>query len=291
MAEQNKPDGALSITKYDTPGGEVTISSDTVRKYLVRGGGNVSDQEVLMFLSLCKYQKINPFINEAYLIKYGTSDPAAMVVGKDCFLKRAVRNSRYKGHEVEISEDGQKARASVYVEGYKVAIVVEVDFSEYVGKKKDGSITKMWRTKGRTMLKKVALVQALREAFPEDLSQMYLRDEFEQDLHPGPVTGKPEVTPTTRKAAGKKAEPKADKGKGEKPKPEGPMPEAEYKKAVAETTLKLSEQGMTADEIAGILVKAGYLADTAAAESTERHGIVATLRGWIETPQEETRNA
>ena len=41
-----------------------------------------------MFIELCKAQKLNPFIREAYLIKFGIS-PANIVVGKDVFVKRA----------------------------------------------------------------------------------------------------------------------------------------------------------------------------------------------------------
>jgi phage recombination protein Bet len=166
-----------ALVKYETTLGEVELSPETIRKYLVNGDGNVSDQEVFMFLNLCKYQKLNPFLREAYLIKYG-SQPATIVTGKETFLKRASRNPKYRGHQTGISENGKTAWAEVYVDGYVVPIRVEVDWSEYVGKKKDGTITRMWNEKGRTMLKKVALVQALREAFPEDFGGLYSPEEI-----------------------------------------------------------------------------------------------------------------
>ena len=65
------------------------------------------------------------------------------------------------------------------MEGFAVPIRVEVDYEEYVGKKKSGEINSMWTNKPKTMLKKVALVQALREAFPEDLGGMYSKEEAE----------------------------------------------------------------------------------------------------------------
>ena len=167
----------LQVYRLDG-GDEITLSPSIVKQYLVSGDASkVSDQEVMMFMALCKFQKLNPFLKEAYIIKYGTA-PATIVTGKEAFLKRAVRNPKYRGHEVGISDDGKKAWAQVYVEGYKVPIKVEVDFDEYKGKKRDGSITEMWSTKGRTMLKKVALVQALREAFPVDFGGMYSEDEL-----------------------------------------------------------------------------------------------------------------
>ena len=169
---------ATNIIKYETTLGEVELSPEIIKKYLVNGDGNITDQEVFMFLNLCKYQKLNPFLREAYLIKYGNNKPATMVTGKETFLKRAVHNPKYKGHTTGISEDGKKAWADVYVEGYTVPIHVEVDWSEYVGRKGDGTVTKMWVEKGRTMLKKVALVQALRESFPEDFGGLYSPEEI-----------------------------------------------------------------------------------------------------------------
>lgn len=49
------------IVKYEANGEMVKLSPTTVKKYLISGGGNVSDQEVMMFLSLCRYQHLNPF--------------------------------------------------------------------------------------------------------------------------------------------------------------------------------------------------------------------------------------
>lgn len=45
------------------------LDANTVRNYLVSGNGRVTDQEVVMFLQLCKAQKLNPFVKDAYLIK------------------------------------------------------------------------------------------------------------------------------------------------------------------------------------------------------------------------------
>jgi phage recombination protein Bet len=165
------------IIRYESQGEEVVLSPTIVRQYLVNGQGNVTEQEIQMFLALCKYQKLNPFLREVYLIKYGNS-PATMVTGKETFLKRANHNPLYKGHKTGISEDGKTAWAEVYKDGFEVPIHIEVDYDEYVGKKSDGTVTKMWSEKPRTMLKKVALVQALREAFPDDFGGMYSQEEI-----------------------------------------------------------------------------------------------------------------
>ena len=158
-------------------GEEIKLSPAIVKQYLVSGEGTVTDQELMMFMALCKFQKLNPFIREAYIIKYSKS-PATIVTGKEAFLKRAKRNPKYRGHLTGINEDSTVAWAEVYVDGYLHPIKCEVDYNEYAGKKRDGTITEMWKTKRRTMLKKVALVQALREAFPDDFGGMYSEDEL-----------------------------------------------------------------------------------------------------------------
>jgi len=56
-----------SIVKYKSETGEeVSLSADIIKRYLVSGDpSKVTDQEVMMCLKLCQYQKLNPFLNEA----------------------------------------------------------------------------------------------------------------------------------------------------------------------------------------------------------------------------------
>lgn len=167
-----------NIVKYKAEGQEISLSPSIIRKYLVSGNATVTDQEIMMFTALCKFQRLNPFLREVYLIKYASDMPASMVVGKEAFLKRAAKNDKYAGHETGISEDGKTAWAKVYMHGNKVPIKCEVDYDEYVGKTKAGKINRMWREKPRTMLKKVALCQSLRESLPADLGGMYSAEEI-----------------------------------------------------------------------------------------------------------------
>lgn len=196
------------VTKIMTDTGEIQLSSATVRNYLVNGGGNVTDQEVKLFIALCSAQKLNPLIKEAYLIKYG-SQPAQMIVSKDVYQKRANKNPNYEGkkagvvvlnlqgavdyREGALVVEGETLLGGwceIYKKGCKVPERVEVSFNEYVGKKKDGSINSMWATKPATMIRKVAVAQALREAFTEDFQGMYTPEEVgvdENELNNAPV--------------------------------------------------------------------------------------------------------
>ena len=50
------------IVEYEANGEIVKLSPNMIKKYLVNGDGAVTDQEIMMFLSLCRYQHLNPFL-------------------------------------------------------------------------------------------------------------------------------------------------------------------------------------------------------------------------------------
>ena len=181
---QSMNKSALALAEFTTETGQV-LTADTVKNYLVSGNGNVTDQEVLMFIELCKAQHLNPFIREAYLIKFGNS-PANIVVGKDVFLKRAHRNPDYEGMragiviatkngEIKEREGSLKAPGEeliggwceVYVKDKKHPIKSIVSLEEY------SKSQATWKQMPMVMIRKCAIVTALREAFPEDLAGMY----------------------------------------------------------------------------------------------------------------------
>lgn len=178
---------------------EIVITPETIKKYLCPGQ-NPTESEMKMFMELCQVQKLNPFLREVYLIKYGSA-PAQIVVGKEGFLKRANRDPRYKGHSVHCSmgPDGLTATAKVYKEGFSIPVEVEVDWSEYCAKDKQGKPKNLWATKPKTMLKKVALCQALREAFPDSLGGMYGAEEVQvEELSQEVITINTDSKPTSQ---------------------------------------------------------------------------------------------
>jgi len=155
------------------------ITKGMVKNYICK---HANDSEIVMFLTTCKYLRLNPFLREIYLVKYSFNDPASIVISKEALLKRAKRNPRYAGHETGILTDEKNnligAWAKVYVKGYEKPIYVDVDLEEYIQRKKDGTPTRFWKEKPKTMIKKVALCQALREAFPDELGGVYAAEEI-----------------------------------------------------------------------------------------------------------------
>ncbi|GAW29772.1 phage recombination protein Bet, partial [Carboxydocella sp. ULO1] len=196
----NDKSKALAVIEYETDAGAIKLSPETVKRYLVNGEADkITDQEVMMFLALCKYQKLNPFLREAYLIKYG-NEPATIVTGKETFTKRAAKNELCTGWQAGIivqKKDGNidyrngtlvlpneelvGGWARVSRKDWKEPLEITVSLKEYERRKKDGTPMRNWKEMPATMIRKVALVQALREAFPETFQGMYSPEEMPID--------------------------------------------------------------------------------------------------------------
>ncbi|MDF2881697.1 MAG: phage recombination protein Bet [Clostridiaceae bacterium] len=197
MAAQNKNEvinakQEMAYT-YQVNGEELTLTPTVVKNYLTRGNGAITGQEAVLFMNLCKYQKLNPFLNEAYLVKFG-DQPAQLITGKDAFMKRAENHEQFDGYragliinrdnEVIEVEGSFTIQGDVLLGGWcevyrldrKNPIIAKVNIEEYNKGKA------LWKDMPKTMIRKTAMVQALREAFPANLGGMYVEEEmtFEQ---------------------------------------------------------------------------------------------------------------
>lgn len=176
-----------SVT-FQANGEDVKLAPSTVRNYLVSGDGKVTDQEVVMFINLCKYQHLNPFLNEAYIVKFG-SRPAQLITSKEAFMKRAEANEHFRGskagvivvrnNEIIYSQGAFALPSDTIVGGWaevkrddrEEPIHIEISFEEF--NKKQAT----WKDMPANMIRKTALVNALREAFPDSLGSLYTEDD------------------------------------------------------------------------------------------------------------------
>ena len=196
---------------YDIDGEQIRLTPSIVQQYIVGDGGKITLPEFKFFTELCKVRKLNPFLKEAYCIKFG-SNPAQIVVGKDAVLKRAVLNPTFDGIEsgiivqnIQSGEIIERAGtfylketerlvggwAKVYRKDWKDPTYCSVAFDEVAQRKSGGALNMNWATKGGTMVEKVAKVRALRETFVEDLGGMYEADELPRTSEDFPV--EPEI--------------------------------------------------------------------------------------------------
>lgn len=65
-------------------------------------------------------------------------------------------------------------------------------WEEYVQRRRDGSITKMWNDKRTFMLGKCCEAGGLRKAFPDDMAGLYLAEEFRDQQQPAPTQAQAE---------------------------------------------------------------------------------------------------
>lgn len=194
LVEQEKQETQGRKVEFEVNNEIVALSPSIVQQFVTKGNDKISKEEAVNFMMLCKYAKLNPFLNEAYLIKFDGT-PAQMIVSKEAFLKRAQRHPKFNGYKAGIvvlrnenivKKDGQTLYpneqllagwAEVYRKDIDYPVYVEVSLQEY----STGKST--WRTKPATMIRKVALVNALRETFPEDLGAMYTEEENVNNNH------------------------------------------------------------------------------------------------------------
>lgn len=206
---QTKEDANKRFTITTTSGSQIVLTKDTVQKYLT-GNTQISDSEFNMFFQLCKEYKVNPYLREAYIIKYG-SQAAQIVIDYKFLQARAEKDPHFRGMKtgiVVLDKDGnEKEKNSTIVLPNETLIAgwceilrsdrdcptkVYCMFSEYNTGKSN------WNSKPTFMIVKVAKAQALREAFPNMIkSNIYTQEEastFEEAYYKAEVVEKKETT-------------------------------------------------------------------------------------------------
>ncbi|MEE8465003.1 MAG: phage recombination protein Bet [Dehalococcoidia bacterium] len=209
----NRTEQQENAITWDSSHGEMSITMAECREYFCP---TATDNEIMMFLKLCQYQHLNPFLREAYLVKYGEGEDgkASIIVGKEVFTKRAMTIDDCEGFEAGIViarpqsdgsdpvmmhiEGAMKLPDDILIGGYsKVRSASRgesyhaVALEEYIGTKKNGDPTKFWLKMPSTMIRKVALVQGLREMYPADFQGLY--DATEMDAVPNAIEGSSRV--------------------------------------------------------------------------------------------------
>lgn len=178
-------------TIYQVAGNDVALSFDIVRNYLTKGNGQVSDQDIVQFISICKFNQLNPFLNEAFLVKFG-QQPAQMIVSKEAFFKRADASEQYEGFKagIIIIRDNQIVEVEGCFYNEKTDVLVGGWCEVYRSDRKFPIVAKSTflnttkcnlygMKKNPPWFPRLPKFQALREAFPAQLGAMYTQEEQE----------------------------------------------------------------------------------------------------------------
>jgi phage recombination protein Bet len=169
------------MNKIEKMAPESGADVEKITKYLETMGlaSNLTKSEVEQFIEIAKGFQLNPFKREIYANKYG--DKFSVIVGFETYIKRAERSGLLNGWHVRVfgsinhqnpMNSDLRAEITIHRRDFEHPFVHDVYYIEYVGRKRDGSITEFWRNKPITMIKKVAMAQGFRLCFSDELGGM-----------------------------------------------------------------------------------------------------------------------
>jgi phage recombination protein Bet len=158
---------------------QVRLIANTVAK------GATAD-ELKLFMIIAHRTGLDPFTKQIHFVKRRSKDGevGTIQVGIDGFRAIAQRGGGYAGsddviYDSEENAHPNKASVTVYkiIQGVRVPFVATARWKEYCPPAPNNF---MWNKMPYLMLGKVAEALALRKAFPNDLSGIYVEEEMER---------------------------------------------------------------------------------------------------------------
>lgn len=189
---------AGEIIRYKASDGvDVELTPEKVVGLIVTGGQQPDPRDVAVFMAKCQARGLNPLAGDCYMTTYKNKHgrvSTSVVVSKDYYMRTAYMQPTYKGFKagVIVANNGQVfyrdgafvikgeqilgGWAEVYDERLTQPVREEVSFDEY------DTGASLWADKPATMIRKVALVQALRETYPQAYGGVYDQSEMPQEI-------------------------------------------------------------------------------------------------------------
>ena len=130
----------------------------------------VSDLEIVKAIALAKKLGLDPLRKEVHLVPFKGS--VQLVVSYLEYVKRAERSGKLDGWEVRLGKDelGEYAEVEIFRKDWKHSLKWRAYLHEV---KKD---TPNWKAMPLFMLRKTAIAQAFRLAFPEETQELPLEE-------------------------------------------------------------------------------------------------------------------
>ncbi|MGD8779132.1 MAG: phage recombination protein Bet, partial [Ignavibacteria bacterium] len=191
---------------YESENGNVQLSLDIVRNVIAKGK-DFSEMEIYSFIKLCQYQRLNPFLGEAHLIKFG--DNVQMVVGIDVFTNRLDEHPMCEGwtaglillkdnnvtertgtfylknHGEQIVGAWFKAQRKDWKREFEWSVTFSEFYKEYYDKKSQKTKPlKNWAEMPATMIVKCAIASGARKLFTKDFKGVYSSEEIGVETNP-----------------------------------------------------------------------------------------------------------
>lgn len=169
---------STQTAKQTAPMVKEEIDEKTIIEYLDAFGlsNELTDQEKKQFIQIATSFQLNPFKREVYCVPYGSGQyrSLSILVGYEVYLKRAERTGLLDGWRAWIDGSGEDGKAIVEIwrKDWSKPFIHEVFWKEAAQRKRDGTLTSFWKKQPKFQLKKVAISQAFRMAFPDELGGM-----------------------------------------------------------------------------------------------------------------------
>lgn len=153
----------------------------------------LKDVDVLDFMMLCHTKGANPLLKEAYLLPFTDSKThetkTNIIFSKEFFVRKAEEQPDFNGMEnhLIVLRNGKLVETNIVVDGIDVLIGatanvyrkgIDHPFSATVSFREYNTGKTLWQTKPATMIRKVAIVQALREAYGGLFGGVYTSEEL-----------------------------------------------------------------------------------------------------------------
>jgi len=207
MTKQLQTTQAKEMVYTMENGDEMRLTFDTVRKYLVQGNRDfVTDSEILYFMHECKARRLNPFLRQAWLIKYAQKENAQIVEAIQHKRNKARKDATCRGWKkgviVHNKETGLRYSNGLVLENETILggwfkatptdwddeFILEINLKQYIKKTKDGSITSFWKPEKQAgMIAKVAESQGLSTLWGDTVGNSIVEEEILPETRVDPI--------------------------------------------------------------------------------------------------------